>query len=173
MQAKITESAYRRALESSLKLITFDTFDRSSSESFSFEELFYPLEIAEGKYAFQSYAEQMDHARKTAEQRRNTIDKDGFVSAKASAIKEKISYKLSQPNSSVDEDEIHALRREILRKIQDQQLNQENTQRIPTIEEKALRIEGVKNDAGSIAISSGADTPSEGKGELSTLAFYT
>ena len=173
MQAKITESAYRRALESSLKLITFDTFDRSSSESFSFEELFYPLEIAEGKYAFQSYAEQMDHARKTAEQRRNTIDKDGFVSAKASAIKEKISYKLSQPNSSVDEDEIHALRREILRKIQDQQLNQENTQRIPTIEEKALRIEGVKNDAGSIAISSGADTPSEGKGELSTLEFET
>lgn len=61
MQIKVEESTYRKALEHSLERITFD---RSSGESFSFEELFYPLEIDEGKYAFQSYAEQMELARK-------------------------------------------------------------------------------------------------------------
>ena len=49
MQMKVEESTYRKALESSLERISFD---RSSGESFSFEELFYPLEIDEGKYAF-------------------------------------------------------------------------------------------------------------------------
>ena len=43
---------YLEALENSLKLITFD---RTSGESFRFEELFYPLLMDEGKYAFQSY----------------------------------------------------------------------------------------------------------------------
>ena len=61
MQMKVEESTYRKALEKSLERISFD---RSSGESFSFEELFYPLEIDEGKYAFQSYAEQMELAHK-------------------------------------------------------------------------------------------------------------
>ena len=61
MQIKVEEATYRKALEHSLERITFE---RSSGESFSFEELFYPLEIDEGKYAFQSYAEQMELARK-------------------------------------------------------------------------------------------------------------
>lgn len=61
MQIKVESSKYLSALEASLARIVFD---RSSGESFSFEDLFYPLEIDEGKYAFQSYAEQMELARK-------------------------------------------------------------------------------------------------------------
>ena len=61
MQIKVESSKYLSALEATLTRIVFD---RSSGESFSFEDLFYPLEIDEGKYAFQSYAEQMELARK-------------------------------------------------------------------------------------------------------------
>lgn len=61
MQIKVESSKYLSALEATLARIVFD---RSSGESFSFEDLFYPLEIDEGKYAFQSYAEQMELARK-------------------------------------------------------------------------------------------------------------
>lgn len=61
MQIKVESSKYLSALEATLARIVFD---RSSGESFSFEDLFYPLEIDEGRYAFQSYAEQMELARK-------------------------------------------------------------------------------------------------------------
>lgn len=61
MQIKVDSTTYLAALEETLSRIVFD---RSSGESFSFKELFYPLEIDEGKYAFQSYAEQMQLAEK-------------------------------------------------------------------------------------------------------------
>ena len=61
MQVKTAESAYRKALKHSLERIAFD---RSSGETFPFEELFYPLEIDQGVYAFQSYAQQIDRARR-------------------------------------------------------------------------------------------------------------
>lgn len=60
MQVKVDEVTYLRALESSLENICFD---RASGETYDFVDLFYPLDIDEGKVAFQSYSEQMDKAR--------------------------------------------------------------------------------------------------------------
>lgn len=55
------ESIYLQALESSLEKICFD---RTSGETYDFADLFYPLDVDEGRVAFQSYSEQMDKVHK-------------------------------------------------------------------------------------------------------------
>ena len=92
MQVKTAESAYRKALKHSLERIAFD---RSSGETFPFEELFYPLEIDQGVYAFQSYAQQIDRARQASKPHRNIAGRADSVSAQAAALKEKIAASLS------------------------------------------------------------------------------
>lgn len=53
------EFLYRKSLEHSLSQITFD---RASGITYPFERLFYPLEIGEGRNAFQTYADQIKNA---------------------------------------------------------------------------------------------------------------
>lgn len=60
---KLTES-YFSALEESLKEICYD---RASGRKVSFEKLFYPLRVEDGKYAFQSYAEQLGKAKESSQ----------------------------------------------------------------------------------------------------------
>lgn len=167
MQIKVEESTYRKALEHSLERITFD---RSSGESFSFEDLFYPLEIEEGAYAFQSYAEQMDRARKASKFRRDTTVNNDSMSAQATEIQERITHKLSQIDSSAGEDEIRALRSEILRKLRTRE-NKENTQEDLSADEKLPSIKSAKNNAASIVDANGADIQPKLKEEYSTLEF--
>lgn len=165
MQVKIEESTYRKVLESSLERISFD---RSSGESFSFEDLFYPLEIAEGAYAFQSYAEQMDRARDAAKHRRDTTLSKNSMSAQATELQEKIANKLSQNASSAGEDEIRALRSEIFRKIRDRE-NEESIQEDLATNEKLPSIKSAKNVDASIVTANSADIQPESKGKYSPL----
>lgn len=137
---------YLEALENSLKLITFD---RTSGESFRFEELFYPLLMDEGKYAFQSYTEQMDRARKSIPS--HSLDKES-ITAQTTVIRNRITDYLSQevsvsneedeaPSSLRDRDDDHTgnneychdenvevLAKNILGKIKSQQYNLEMAQ---------------------------------------------
>ena len=137
---------YLEALENSLKLITFD---RTSGESFRFEELFYPLLMDEGKYAFQSYTEQMDRARKSIPS--HSLDKES-ITAQTTVIRNRITDYLSRevsvsneedeaPSSLPDRDDDHTgnneychdenvevLAKNILGKIKSQQYNLEMAQ---------------------------------------------
>lgn len=99
MQVRVEKATYRRLLDSSLEQITFDP---TSGESFSFEELFYPLEIEEGKYAFQSYAEQMDRARTPSPFR---FYGDRTNKARSEELSKKISDLLSQTSPSASDGE--------------------------------------------------------------------
>lgn len=167
MQIKVEESTYRKALEHSLERIIFE---RSSGESFSFEDLFYPLEIAEGAYAFQSYAEQMDRAREVSKHRRDTPVNNDSMSTQVAEIQERITHKLSQIDSSAGEDEIRTLRSEIFRKIRARE-NEENTQADLSINEKLPSIKSVKNDATSIIAANGTDIQPELREENDALEF--
>lgn len=69
MQMKVDETTYLKALESGLDKICFD---RASGETYDFADLFYPLDIDEGKVAFQSYSEQMDKVHKLSDARHKT-----------------------------------------------------------------------------------------------------
>lgn len=62
MEFKVNTQSYKEALHRSLQKICFD---RSSGDAFYLEDLFYPLGIDEGKYAFQKYSQQMSQARKS------------------------------------------------------------------------------------------------------------
>ena len=66
MEFKVNTQSYKEALHRSLQKICFD---RSSGDAFYLEDLFYPLGLDEGKYAFQKYSQQMSQARKSREQR--------------------------------------------------------------------------------------------------------
>lgn len=151
MQIKVEESTYRKALETSLERISFD---RSSGESFSFEEVFYPLEIEEGKYAFQSYAEQMELAHKLISS--STIMYSDMSSAKAQAteIVERIRLLQSKMDSSLSQNdqpqEKHkkeeapvgndnkAISKQILEKIKSQQINSTAISGLPTFDEEQM-----------------------------------
>lgn len=62
MEFKVNTQSYKEALHISLQKICFD---RSSGDAFYLEDLFYPLGIDEGKYAFQNYSQQISQARKS------------------------------------------------------------------------------------------------------------
>lgn len=62
MEFKVNTQSYKEALHRSLQKICFD---RSSGDAFYLEDLFYPLGLDEGKYAFQKYSQQMSQARKS------------------------------------------------------------------------------------------------------------
>lgn len=62
MEFKVDTQSYKKALHQSLQKICFD---RLSGDAFYLEDLFYPLGIDEGKYAFQKYSQQMRKARKS------------------------------------------------------------------------------------------------------------
>lgn len=148
MQMKVEESTYRKALESSLERISFD---RSSGESFSFEELFYPLEIDEGKYAFQSYAEQMELAHKLISSSAVTYSDMSSAKVQATKIAEKIRLIQSRMGSSAPQNEPpqekhknddapvgndnKAISKQILERIRNQQLNRTVGSELPTFEE--------------------------------------
>lgn len=148
MQIKAEESTYRKALESSLERISFD---RSSGESFSFEELFYPLEIDEGKYAFQSYAEQMELAHKLISSSSVTYSNLSSAKVQATEIAKKIRSLQSRMGSSafqnespqekhkkddpsVDNDN-KVISKQILERIRSQQLNRTVGSELTTFEE--------------------------------------
>lgn len=148
MQMKVEESTYRKALESSLERISFD---RSSGESFSFEDLFYPLEIDEGRYAFQSYAEQMELAHKLISSSAVTYSDMSSAKVQATEIAEKIRLLQSRMGSSASQNEPpqekhknddapvgndnKAISKQILEKIRNQQLNRTVGSELPTFEE--------------------------------------
>lgn len=148
MQMKVEESTYRKALESSLERISFD---RSSGESFSFEELFYPLEIDEGKYAFQSYAEQMELAHKLISSSTITYSDMSSAKVRAAEIAERIRLLQSRMSSSATQNESSqekhkqqdapvsndnkAISKQILERIRNQQLNRTVGADLPTFEE--------------------------------------
>lgn len=148
MQMKVEESTYRKALESSLERISFD---RSSGESFSFEDLFYPLEIDEGRYAFQSYAEQMELAHKLISSSAVTYSNMSSAKVQATEIAEKIRLLQSRMGSSASQNEPpqekhknddapvgndnKAISKQILEKIRNQQLNRTVGSELPTFEE--------------------------------------
>lgn len=148
MQMKVEESTYRKALESSLERISFD---RSSGESFSFEELFYPLEIDEGKYAFQSYAEQMELAHKLISSSTITYSDMSSAKVQAAEIAERIRLLQSRMSSSAVKNEPpqrkqksenapvgndnKAISKQILEKIKSQQFNRTVASELSTFEE--------------------------------------
>lgn len=99
MQPSVDTRTYKSALEKSLCDICFD---RSSGERFSFEELFYPLGIDEGSFAFQSYSEQMDRAHKLADFSKGAGIPAGKKMTSAAEIGQKIrklQSKISTENS--------------------------------------------------------------------------
>ncbi len=60
----LEEAEYRKMLETSLAKIRLDRIEQSQ---LPFDELFYPLTVDEGKYAFLSYMEQMGHTAELTE----------------------------------------------------------------------------------------------------------
>lgn len=126
MQIKVENAGYLAALRTALARIVFDYLSR---ESFSFEELFYPLEINEGKYAFQSYAEQMELARKSS--------KAGASDANGTAVREQIELyqrnitpdqSRTEPTPQSIEIDNETMRRLILDKISAQSLSETDEQ---------------------------------------------
>jgi len=69
MRMNVDETLYLKALESSLDKICFD---RASGETYDFADLFYPLDVDEGRVAFQSYSEQMDKVHKLSDFRQKS-----------------------------------------------------------------------------------------------------
>lgn len=67
---KYNEEVYREKLASSLDGVCFD---KLSGERFSFEKLFFPVKIDEGKYAFQSYVKQMELAHSLIQKPSNIV----------------------------------------------------------------------------------------------------
>lgn len=160
MQVKIEETSYRKALESTLDRITFD---RSSGESFSFEELFYPLEIEEGRVAFQSYADQMELAHKLISSSSVSFSDLGSAKAQASEIAQKIQSLQSRMNSSVSQsdpvrnkednidlpvsNENKEIRKQILEKIKNQTVNRTVASDLPPIDDvQTAKVELLENE---------------------------
>lgn len=87
--AKGWEQAYRQCLRQTLERICFE---RNGGESFSFEELFYPLEIEEGRVAFQNYAEQKDMAHQLHLQKKDDPQKKQGLHARLTTVAGKLRF---------------------------------------------------------------------------------
>ncbi len=77
------EQIYRQCLRQALGSICFE---KNGSQHFSFEELFYPLAIEEGRFAFQNYAEQKDMAQQLHQQRESDPQKKRDLYSRLSAM---------------------------------------------------------------------------------------
>ena len=168
MQVKTAESAYRKALKHSLERIAFD---RSSGETFPFEELFYPLEIDQGVYAFQSYAQQIDRARQASKPHRSIAGRADSVSAQAAALKEKIAASLSHIAPAAPGEGARPQRRKAFRGHSEQAANLEDATKLPPAVKKAFAMQDATNDAGALAVPGDAQIPTGPGGDPGALAF--
>lgn len=141
MYSAVDANEYRKKLKNTLKDICFD---RASGESFPFEKLFYPLEVDEGKHAFQRYSEQMNHAKKIAEKRLDVVYP--IADTRSSDSKEKqfandILSAIRQAQGKLSNDKEQEKRDEPTRETQTQHSDNENKSEIEKIKEKIAQAQ--------------------------------
>lgn len=97
---------YISVLESTLNTICFD---RASGKRFSFEKLYYPLVLDDGKNAFQSYKEQIEQAKKGNNEKDRLRGIRAGIRSLSSEVKKKAEEKLGEKKADEQKAETIAL----------------------------------------------------------------
>ena len=138
MDDVLDRQKYISVLEGTLNTICFD---RASGKRFSFEKLYYPLVLDDGKNAFQSYKEQIEQAKKGNDEKERLRGIRAGIRSLSSEVKKKAEEKLSEKKADEQKTETIALIDSIKQKTSPNN-NSENHKTIEISDEENNSIQG-------------------------------